>query len=63
MSTVVLYCWCHSDGASVISYFTFLLTQNLFLNPFKVRKWHRLSDNSFDSQVLAIYCTCIFKIE
>ena len=23
MSTVVLYCWCHSDGASVLSYFTF----------------------------------------
>ena len=24
MSTVVLYCWCHSDSASVLSYFTFL---------------------------------------
>ena len=23
MSTVVLYCWCHSDGASVLLYFTF----------------------------------------
>ena len=22
MSTVVLYCWCHSDGASVLLYFT-----------------------------------------
>ena len=22
MSTVVLYCWCHSDGTSVLSYFT-----------------------------------------
>ena len=22
MSTVVLYCWCHSDSASVILYFT-----------------------------------------
>ena len=24
MSTVVLYCWCHSDSASVILYFTFI---------------------------------------
>ena len=25
MSTVVVfYCWCHSDGASVLLYFTFL---------------------------------------
>ena len=24
MSTVVLYCWCHSDSASVLLYFTFL---------------------------------------
>ena len=24
MSTVVHYCWCHSDGASVLLYFTFL---------------------------------------
>ena len=22
MSTVALYCWCHSDGASVLLYFT-----------------------------------------
>ena len=24
MSTVVLYCWCHSDSASVLLYFTSL---------------------------------------
>ena len=27
MSTVVLYCWCHSDGASVLLYFTFRLPE------------------------------------
>ena len=26
MSTVVLYCWCHSDGASVLMYFTLIYT-------------------------------------
>ena len=29
MSTVVLYCWCHSDSAPVLLYFTFL--SHLFL--------------------------------
>ena len=29
MSTVVLYCWCHSDSVSVLLYFTFL--SHLFL--------------------------------
>ena len=29
MSTVVLYCWCHSDGASVLLYFTFCHTCSL----------------------------------
>ena len=26
MSTVVLYCWCHSDSASVLLYFTLMCT-------------------------------------
>ena len=25
MSTVVLYCWCHSDSASVLLYFTLVI--------------------------------------
>ena len=31
MSTMVPYCWCHSDSASVLLYFTFL--SHLFLLP------------------------------
>ena len=34
MSTVVLYCWCHSYSASVLLYFTFLITKNICWN------WH-----------------------
>ena len=37
MSTVVLYCWCHSDGASVLLYFTFQETVGI---PGNVYKWH-----------------------
>ena len=31
MSTVVLYCWCHSDSASVLLYFTLLILSVLRL--------------------------------
>ena len=30
MSTVVLYCWCHSHSASVLLYFTLLLRSSTF---------------------------------
>ena len=30
MSTVVLYCWCHSDSASVLLYFTLITLQQHF---------------------------------
>ena len=29
MSTVVLYCWCHSDSASVLLYFTLIMARNI----------------------------------
>ena len=31
MSTVELYCWCHSDGASVLLYFTHSVLSGLNL--------------------------------
>ena len=30
MSTVVLYCWCHSDSASVRLYFTILMHDEVY---------------------------------
>ena len=44
MSTVVLYCWCHSDSTSVLLYFTFvdwnltkLVTNQVLIVRFQVR--------------------------
>ena len=30
MSTVVLYCWCHSDGTSVLLYFYIMILIIMF---------------------------------
>ena len=40
MSNVVLYCWCHSDSASVLLYFTFTL---FFAIPSKILVVYRIS--------------------
>ena len=34
MSTVVLYCWCHSDSASVLLYFTLYFVDTLLTKQF-----------------------------
>ena len=34
MSTVVLYCWCHSDSASVLLYFTLYRMEKLLVRTF-----------------------------
>ena len=48
MSTVVLYCWCNSDSASVLLYFTFLL--HLF--PFPCGVGSTVPREGFDSSVI-----------
>ena len=51
MSTVVLYCWCHSDSASVLLYFTFL--SHLF--PLPCGAGGTVPREGFDSSVIDNY--------
>ena len=53
MSTVVLYCWCHNDGASVLLYFTFrnILKISVLANV----GWHRISRFHFHSNRILTY--------
>ena len=48
MPTVMLYCWCHSDSASVLLYFTFL--SHLF--PFPCGAGSTVPREGFDSSVI-----------
>ena len=48
MSTVVLYCWCHSDSASVLLYFTVL--SHLF--PLPCEAGSTVPREGFDSSVI-----------
>ena len=50
MSTVVLYCWCHSDGASVLLYFTWLCK----INHYPIRC---LGSSHVDEIFTAWYCS------
>ena len=54
MSTVVLYCWCHSDGASVLLYFPFL--SHLF--PLPCGDGSTVPREGFDSSVYAFFLVC-----
>ena len=55
MSTVVLYCWCHSDSASVLLYFTLKYIPGSFVcKEFQINKYkihHQLLANVSSCQL------------
>ena len=56
--TVVLYCWCHSDGASVLLYFTFL--SHLF--PLPCGASSTVPREGLDSIVIMPYSRCVVTV-
>ena len=58
MSTVVLYCWCHSDSASVLLYSTFL--SHLF--PLPCGAGSTVPREGFDSSVIMPFSWCVVAV-
>ena len=58
ISTVVLYCWCHSDIASVLLYFTFL--SHLF--PLLCGAGSTVPSEGFDSSVIMPFSWCVVAV-
>ena len=58
MSTVVLYCLCHSDSASVLLYFTFL--SHLF--PLPCGAGSTVPRKGFDSSVIMPFSWCVVAV-
>ena len=58
MSIVVLYCWCHSDSASVLLYFTYLL--HLF--PLPCGAGSTVPREGFDSSVIMSFPWCVVAV-
>ena len=58
MSTEVLYCWYHSDGASVLSYFAFL--SHLF--PLPCGAGSTVPREGFDSSVIMPFSWCVVAV-
>ena len=60
MSTVVLYCWCHSDSASVLLYFTFCLQESVYPGPYTGRRclnWQKTEDSQWSLyKLVSIVC-------
>ena len=58
MSTVMLYCWCHSDSASVLVYFTFLS----HLLPLPCGAGSTVLREVFDSSVIMPFSLCVVAV-
>ena len=58
MSTVVLYCWCHSDNASVLLNFTFL--SHLF--SLQCGAGSTVPREGFDSSVSMPFVWCVVTV-
>ena len=59
MSTVVLYCWCHRDSASVLLYFIFL--PHLF--PLPCGAGSTVPREGFDSSVIIMpFSWCVVAV-
>ena len=58
MSTVVLYCWCHSDNASGLLYLTFL---SLFF-PLPCGAGSTVPRAAFDSSVIMRFSWCVVAV-
>ena len=58
MSTVVLYCWCRSDSASVLLYF--ILLSHLFPLPFGASS--TVPRERFDSSVIMPFSWCVVAV-
>ena len=58
MSPVVLYCWCHSDSASVLLYFTFL--SHLF--PLPCGAGNTVPREGFDSSGIMPFSWCVLAV-
>ena len=57
MSTVVLYCWCHSDSASVLLYFTFGKSKsNTYQNNNVITTWLRFGYFFWRYALLSVSC-------
>ena len=60
MSAVVLYCWCYSDSASVLFYFTFL--SHLFPLPCGACTCSTVPREGFDSRVIIPFSWCVVAV-
>ena len=58
MPTVVLYCWCQIDNASVLLYFTFL--SHLF--PLQCGAGSTVPREGFDSSVIMPFSWCVVAV-